>query len=105
MRNQYPTLDIQMNDTFEVSKICIDDKQKRRANHIIAYLDQVTVKERIMKDDESVINLMDRFTLAQIMEFIAVAQEKSSMNVLTLLMEYKNNHYGETDVVSGLLLE
>ena len=97
--------DIQMNDTFEVSKICIDDKQKRRANHIIAYLDQVTVKERIMKDDESVINLMDRFTLAQIMEFIAVAQEKSSMNVLTLLMEYKNNHYGETDVVSGLLLE
>ena len=97
--------DIQMNDTFEVSKIFIDDKQKRRANHIIAYLDQVTVKERIIKDDESVISLMDQFTLAQIMEFIAVAQEKSSINVLALLMEYKNNHYGETNVITGLLLE
>ena len=77
----------------------------RRANGVIAYLDRITVWERIRKDDCSVSLLLDSFTLAQITEFIQTAQEAKAMNVLALLLEYKNSHYADYDPMEEFTLE
>lgn len=77
----------------------------RRANSVIAYLDRITVFERIKKDDAKVMDIMDVFTLAQIMEFIAAAQEANAVNVLALLLEYKNAHFADFDPMDEFTLE
>ena len=46
-----------------------------------------------------------RFTLAQIAEFIAAAQEAQAVNVLALLLEYKNAHFADFDPMDEFTLE
>ena len=41
--------------------------------------------------------MMDGFTLAQITDFIAAAQEANAHNVLAALLEYKNNNFADFD--------
>ena len=77
----------------------------RRANSVIAYLDRITVFERIKKDDSKVMDIMDVFTLAQVTEFIAAAQEARAVNVLALLLEYKNAHFADFDPMDEFTLE
>ena len=89
---------------FEISKL-VPQKWDRRANSVIAFLDRVTVWDRVRKDDVSVMNLMDRFTLAQVSEMIGIAQENSAVNVLALLMEYKNTHFADFDPMDEFTLE
>ena len=96
--------DIRMEDRFEVTRFGFK-KYTRRVNHIVAYLDRVTVWDRIRKDDVEVMNLMPGFTLAQIMEFIKIAQEANAVNVLTLLLEYKNAHFAGFDPMEEFTLE
>ena len=50
-------------------------------------------------------SMASRFTLAQITEFTAVAQEAKSTNVLALLMEYKNTHFADFDPMDEFTLE
>ena len=50
-------------------------------------------------------NLMDGFTLAQITEFIAAAQEANAVNVLAALLEYKNNKFSDFDPMEEFTLE
>ncbi len=57
------------------------------------------------KDDTSVADMLDGFTLAQIMEFIAAAQEVNAVNVLNLLLEYKNTHFADFDPMDEFTLE
>lgn len=61
--------------------------------------------DRIKKDDVSVMELMDRFTLAQVTEFIKAAQEANAVNVLAALMDYKNTHFAEFDPMDEFVLE
>ncbi len=76
----------------------------RRTNTVIAYLDRITVFDRIKKDDMSVMNQMQRFTLAQVTEFIKLAQENNAVNVLAQLMEYKNTHFTDFDPMEEFTL-
>ena len=77
----------------------------RRANTVIAYLDRITIHGRIRKDDVSVMDQMSSFTLAQITEFTAIAQEANAVNVLALLLEYKNDHFAGFDPMEEFTLE
>ena len=80
-------------------------KWNRKTNAIIAYLDRITVFSRIVKDDISVMELMDSFTIAQIMDFITAAQEANAINVLAALMDYKNSHFSDYDPMEEFTLD
>ena len=77
----------------------------RRTNNIIAFLDRITVIGRVAKDDVSVAEHFPRFTLAQIMEMIDIAEENHAANVAALLLEYKNKTYPDFDPMAEFTLE
>lgn len=85
--------DIGMNDRFEIKSFSIGRNMTRKANHIVAYLDRITVRGRILNDDVSVVGMLPMFTLAQIMEFINAASENNCTNILAVLMDYKNRTF------------
>ena len=80
-------------------------KYTRRVNHIVSLLDKWTVEDRVRKDDVSVVDLLDAFTLAQVTEFIASAQEAGASNVLAALLEYQNTRFGDFDPMDEFTLE
>ncbi len=96
--------EINMDDRFEIKQFGFA-KYTRQVNHIVAYLDRVTVWDRVRKDDTTVMDLMPGFTLAQITEFIAAAQEAGATNVLAALLEYKNARFADFDPMDEFTLE
>ena len=96
--------EINPEDRFEVHTFKFK-KYSRQVNHIVAYLDRVTVWDRVRKDDLSVMDMIDGFTLAQITDFIAAAQEANAHNVLAALLEYKNNTFSDFDPMDEFTLE
>ena len=98
-------VDFDANDiTYTLGKFSFP-QYTRKVNHIVSLLDSWTVEDRLKKDDVSVMDLMDSFTLAQITEFIAAAQEAKALNVLALLLEYKNTHFADFDPMDEFTLE
>ena len=77
----------------------------RQVNHIVSLLDKWTAEDRVKKDDVSVMDLMGGFTLAQITEFVKSAQEAGAVNVLALLLEYKNARFADFDPMDEFTLE
>ncbi len=77
----------------------------RAVNHALAYLDRVTIAGRIAKDDADVMRSVEGCNVAQVSEYIATAQENSAVNVLALLMEYKNTHFADFDPMDEFTLE
>ena len=96
--------DIKMDHRFEV-KIFRFKKYSRMINHIAAYLDRITVYDRVAKDDVSVAEFLPTFTLAQITEFIRIAQENNATNVTALLLNYKNENFGDFDPMAEFTLD
>jgi len=90
--------------TYTLGKFSFS-KYTRKVNHIVSLLDSWTVEDRLKKDDISVMDLMSGFTLAQITEFIKTAQEANAVNVLALLLEYKNVHFADFDPMDEFTLE
>ena len=80
-------------------------KYTRYTNHIVGLLDKWTVEDRVKKDDVSVMEYMPGFTLAQITEFIAAAQKANAVNVLALLLDYKNANFADFDPMEEFTLE
>ena len=81
------------------------DVYSRKTNHIVYLLDKWTVIGKIKKDDVSVVKQLPGFTLAQITEFIAAAQEANATNVLAALLEYSNAHFADFDPMDEFILE
>ena len=97
---------INTDDLFEITEIKPDESSfKRYANHIIVYLDHITIWERIQNDDTAIIDLLPQFTAAQINEFISIATEANAVNVTAMLMEYKNTHYPDLDPLAQFTLD
>lgn len=96
--------DINNDDNFEVTSFSFR-KYTRQVNHIVTYLDRVTVSGRILKDDTSIAMYLEGFTLAQITEFINLAMENNCTNCLAVLMDYKNNKYSTYDPMDAFTLE
>lgn len=94
-----------INNEFEISNFRFKE-YTRAVNHIVTYFDKGTVRSRIMKDDVSVAQWLDRFTLAQIQEFTNLAIENNCANATALLLQYKQDHFGEQkSVLDELVLE
>ena len=89
---------------FEIQRFCVE-QFTRKANHIIAYLDRVTIYDRIRKDDTGISAFLPQFTLAQITEFIKVATENNCTNVTALLLDYKNQNFADFDPMEEFSLE
>lgn len=85
--------------TFQV------DRKSRRSNHIIGLLDKWTILGRILKDDVSIINYLDSFTLAQVTELLNLAIENQCTNCTAALLEYKNNRFPDFDPMNVFTLE
>ena len=90
-------IDIKRHEINPEDRFMIHDlqfrKYTRKVNHIIAYLDRITIWDRIRKDDPAVADSLNSFTLAQIQEFITIASEAQANNVLAMLLEWRNGHY------------
>ena len=95
--------DISNNDCFAVQSIRFR-KYTRIVNHIIGYLDKVTVYGRIINDDVTVVNMLPQFTMAQITEFIKAAGENNCSNVMAVLLDYKNKYFSEFDPMDEFTL-
>ena len=96
--------EISPEDRFEIKKFSVR-RYTRQANHIVAYLDRITVWDRVRQDDVGVMDIMDGFTLAQITEFIKVATENNCTNVTALLLDYKNRNFADYDPMEEFSLE
>lgn len=79
------------------------EKFTRQVNHIIAYLDKITIYDKIIKDDISIEKLLYGLNLAQILEFIDFATKNKSVNVVSMLLNYKNEHF--SDAMDEFILE
>lgn len=79
------------------------DKLTRYVNHIVFILDKLVIFDKIKNDDVSIINVINEFTLAQILEFIDYANNCDSVNVAALLLDYRNKKY--SDYAGKLILE
>ena len=77
----------------------------RRANTVISFLDRITIRERIRKDDSSVMELMQRYNVAQITDFLNTAIESKAANLTAALLSYKQEHFPEYDAFSEFTLE
>ena len=88
----------------ELSSLRVEN-WNRQTNNVVAFLDRLTVAERIKNDDLRIAKLLPGFTLAQIMDFIHTAQEANAVNVLALLLDYKNAHFADFDPMDEFTLE
>ena len=75
------------------------------ANHVIAYLDRITMLDRIRKDDLSASDFLPGCNIAQIADYINCAQEANATIVLAALLEYKNAHFADFDPMAEFTLE
>lgn len=104
-RIDYRRHDIGMNDRFEIKSFSVGCNMSRMVNHIVAYLDRVTIVERIKKDDVTIASFLNSFTLAQITEFLKVATENNCPNVTALLLDYKSQNFADFDPMEEFSLE
>ena len=81
------------------------EKYTRQVNHIVAYLDQLTIHGRILRDDISICDSLDCFTLAQITEFLNLAIDNQCVNCTAVLLDYKNKHFTGFDPMDVFTLE
>ncbi|MBQ8496489.1 MAG: leucine-rich repeat protein [Clostridia bacterium] len=103
-RIDYDLHQVHPSDCFEVQSISFK-KYTRMTNHIVAYLDRVTIYDRIRKDDITIAQFLPNFTLAQIMEFIDIAIENNCVNVTALLLNYKNENFADFDPMEAFALD
>ena len=95
---------IDINHRFEIKEFAFK-KYTRQVNHLVTYFDRITVYDRIRNDDVSVAEILPRFTLAQITEFINVAVENNCTNVSAILLDYKNRTFSDFDPMDAFSLE
>ena len=55
--------------------------------------------------DTSIVDILSQFTLAQITDFIKVATESNSTNVIAMLLEYKNKNFADFDPIEEFSLD
>lgn len=74
----------------------------RQVNHIVYLLDKWTFVGRILKNDGTFADMLDQFTLAQILDFIDISTRNECVNSTSVLLNYRNEHYPEYDGFAAL---
>ena len=72
---------------------------------MIYLLDKWTIEERIKNDDTSIVDVLYGFTIAQIIDFINVAQEAEAHDVLAKIMDYKYKKYKDYNPMDKYTLD
>ena len=80
-------------------------KLTRYVNHIAYLFDKWTVSDRILTDDVSVAAVLPRFTLAQITEFIKLANENKCSNVKAILLDFQQKNFPNFDPMAEFTLD
>lgn len=80
-------------------------KESRAANHVLVKLDRWLAAERVRKDDATVVDVLDCFTLAQVTELLNLAIENQCTNCTAALLEYKNRKFPDFDPMDVFTLE
>ena len=80
-------------------------RYSRYANHIIYLLDKWTIEERISKNDPAIGDVLDGFTVVQLLEFIKLASDKKSTDSLAVLMDYKDRKFSTFDPMAEFTLD
>ncbi|MBR0537412.1 MAG: DUF4132 domain-containing protein, partial [Clostridia bacterium] len=93
-----------VNNEFEVKNFTFKE-YTRQVNHIVCHLDKATVTGRVKKDDVSAAQWFDRFTPAQIRDFVELASKNNAVNVLALLLDYQNTHFADFDPMVEFTLD
>ena len=74
-------------------------------NHIVYLFDKWTIRDRIAKDDISIMELMHRYNAAQTTDFLNTAIESKAVNLTAALLSYKQEYFPEYDAFSAFVLE
>ena len=85
---------IDVKDRFEIKSFSVRSLN-RRTNHIIYYLDKCTIFGRIEQDDDSSLQNLECYTVAQIDSFLKFAIEKGSTKCTAAFLNYKNEHFAD----------
>ena len=96
--------DIDMNDRFEIKSIVLGRRFTRMSNHVIAYLDRVSIYGRILKEEPDIISTLPEFTLAQITDFIRFSEENGCTASTATLIDFKNRNFGDYDPMDEFVL-
>ncbi len=91
-------------DQFNIASVGVKEQYTRRANHQLAYLGHITALERVHNDDVTLADQFPCFTFAQINMFISEAEKVHAVNVLALLLNYKNQQFSQFDPMSDFTL-
>ncbi len=97
--------DISMNHRFEIKSIALKGGASRISNHVIAYLDRITIYDRIKKDDPSVASNLQGSNIAQLMDYIRCAQEANAVGALAALLDYREKFFSDFDPLADYTLE
>ena len=83
------------------------ERLARELNTVLFELCRVSVKSAICQDSDQLSTWISssKFTAAQILEFIRIAQEKNSVNALGVLLEYKQQNFPKFDPMAEFTLE
>ena len=76
----------------------------RQTNHIVFFLDIITMFDRIEKDDVTISSLLPRYNLSQIKEYIKTAQNTNSTGCLAVLMEEKKRRWPDDSIIEDLIM-
>lgn len=91
-------------DRFNIASVGVKEQYTQRANHQLAYLGHITALERVHNDDVTLADQFPCFTFAQINMFISEAEKVQAVNVLALLLNYKNQQFSQFDPMSDFTL-
>jgi hypothetical protein len=93
----------------EGTELTIDEivvkEWSRKSNTIVSFLDKITIYSRILNNRLGSTNELKRFTLAQISDFIRIANENNATNALAILLDYKNKNFADFDPMDEFVLE
>ena len=73
--------------------------------HILAYFDRITIEDRVAADDITIVQMLYDSSLAQITDYINIANENNANNVLAVLMDYKNANFADFDPMDEFVLD
>lgn len=97
--------EISPDDRFEIKSIELKSKYSLMGNHVIAYLDRITMYGRILADDVTISDQLNSCNIAQITNYIQCAQEAKATNVLALLIDYKSKAFPDFDPMAEFKIE
>lgn len=92
------------NDRFLIKSFDFEEFN-RQTNHIIAYLDIATAKQRVLIDDVTVNDVIESLSYAKIIELISLANANNATNVLAMLLDFKNKKFADFDPMDEFILE